>query len=53
MLLVYCLKDVSFASAAGFLPVLIAHLVVDGLYVWKRNTLVGTMCYMILTQLVF
>lgn len=57
MLVVYCLKDVSFASASGFLPTLIACLVVGILYIWKRNTLVsivsGTVCYMILVQLVF
>lgn len=57
MLVVYCLKDVHFASASGFLPALIASVVVCGTYVWKRNTLVsiisGTVCYMILVQLVF
>lgn len=57
MLVVYCLKDVSFASLAGFLPPLIASVVVGVLYVWKRNTLIsiiaGTACYMILVQIVF
>ena len=57
MLVVYCLKDVSFAGAEGFLPSLIACLVVGALYVWRRNTLVsiiaGTVCYMVLIQLVF
>ena len=52
MLVVYCLKDVHFASVSGYLPALIACLVVGVLYVWKRNTLisivVGTVCYMIL-----
>ena len=57
MLVVYCLKGVSFTSMAGFLPSLIACAVVAGLYVWKRNTLIsivaGTVCYMLLVQLVF
>jgi len=57
MLVVYCLKGVTFTSAAGFVPSLIACLVVGALYVWKRNTLVsivcGTLCYMLLVQVVF
>ncbi len=57
MLVVYCLKGVTFTSAAGFVPSLIACLVVGALYVWKRNTLVsivcGTVCYMLLVQVVF
>lgn len=57
MLVVYCLKGVSFKSVAGFLPSLIACLVVAVLYIWKRNTLIsiiaGTICYMFLVQVVF
>ncbi len=57
MLVVYCFKEVTFTSIAGFLPQLIACLVVGILYVWKRNTLIsivcGTICYMILVQMVF
>ena len=57
MLVVYCLKDVSFMSVSGFLPPLIACIVVAVLHVWKRNTLIsivsGTVCYMVLVQLVF
>ena len=57
MLVVYCLKDMSFASVGGFLPQLIACLIVALLYVWKRNTLIsilaGTVSYMLLVQLVF
>lgn len=57
MLVVYCLKGVTFTSVAGFAPSLIACLVVGILYVWKRNTLVsivaGTVCYMLLVQVVF
>lgn len=57
MLVVYCLKGVTFTSVGGFAPSLIACLVVGVLYVWKRNTLVsivcGTVCYMLLVQVVF
>ena len=57
MLVVYCLKGVSFASMAGVVPRLIACVLVAALHVWKRNTLVsivgGTVCYMLLVQLVF
>jgi len=57
MLVVYCLKDISITSAASYLPALIACLVVGGLYVWKRNTLIsivaGTVCYMFLVQTIF
>ena len=57
MLVVYCLKGVSFQSLTGFVPSLISCLVVAGLYVWKRNTLLsigtGTVCYMLLVQFVF
>lgn len=57
MLVVYCMKEVDFASASGFLPELIACLTVGASYVWKRNTLIsivcGTVCYMILVQTVF
>lgn len=57
MLVVYCLKDVSFTSTAGYLPALISCLVVGVLYVWKRNTLIsilcGTICYMLFVQVIF
>ena len=57
MLVVYCLKDIRFAEPSGYLPPLIACAVVGVLYVWKRNTLIsiiaGTVCYMLLVQVVF
>ena len=57
MLVVYCLKGVSFTSLSGFLPELIAGAVVVVSYLIKRNTLIsiiiGTVCYMILVQVVF
>ena len=57
MLVVYCLKDISFASLGGFLPYVIACAIVVLLHIWKRNTLIsiisGTVAYMLLVQLVF
>ena len=57
MLVVYCLKDVSFTSAPFGIPELIGCAVVAGLHVWKRNTLLsigtGTVCYMLLVQFIF
>ena len=57
MLVVYCMRGVSFTSPSGFLPALIACAVVAALHLWRRNTLVsivsGTVCYMLLVQLVF
>ena len=57
MLVIYCLKDVSIVSGSHGLPELIAIAVVIGLHLWKRQTLLsiagGTVCYMLLVQLVF
>lgn len=57
MLVVYCMKNVSFGSLEGFLPELIAGVTVAGLHIWKRNTLLsilgGTVLYMLLVQVVF
>ena len=57
MQVVYCLKDVSFSAPGGWLPQLIGCLVVAGLHIWKRNTLLsigaGTLCYMLLVQFIF
>ena len=57
MLVVYCLKDVSFSAPGGWLPQLIGCLVVAGLHIWKRNTLLsigaGTLCYMLLVKFIF
>lgn len=54
MLVVYCLKDVSFANHMDWLPELISVIGVVILHVWKRNTLLsiigGTACYMLLTH---
>ncbi|MBP3691805.1 MAG: AzlD domain-containing protein [Clostridia bacterium] len=57
MLVVFCLKDISFLSLAGYLPAVISVAVTALLYVWRRNTLLsiiaGTLCNMLLVQLVF
>ena len=57
MLVVYCLKGIHFSTVSGFLPTLISCVVVGVLYIWKRNTLLsiicGTVCHMLLVQLVF
>ena len=57
MLVVFCLKNVSFGHINGFMPELIASAVVAGTYAWKRNTLasiiIGTVCYMLLVQFMF
>lgn len=57
MLVVYCLKGVSFVQAPHALPELLSCAAVVLLHLWKRNTLLsiggGTVCYMILIQFVF
>lgn len=57
MLVVYCLRNVSFFSGSHGLPELISCALIVVLHVWKRNTLLsivgGTACYMILIQFVF
>lgn len=57
MLVVFCLKNVSFLSAPHGIPEAIASVLVVLLHVWKKNTLLsivgGTVCYMLLVQLVF
>lgn len=57
MLVVYCLKNVSFLQSPHALPELIGCAVVVLLHIWKRNTLLsiggGTICYMLLVQIVF
>ena len=56
MLVVYCLKGVSFLSAPHGLPEIIAVLLVVVLHKWRHNTLisitVSTAVYMLLTQFV-
>lgn len=56
MLVVYCLKNVTFAAPSGWLPQTAAALVTAGAYLWRKNTLFGiicgTVCCMILTRVI-
>ncbi|MBR3910841.1 MAG: AzlD domain-containing protein [Anaerotignum sp.] len=56
-LVMYCLKGISFSSAAGFAPMLIASALTALLHIWRGNTMLsifgGTVCYMLLVQMVF
>ena len=57
MLVVYCLKNVDFASGAHGLPEFVSIAATVALHLWKRRMLLsilgGTLCYMALVQLVF
>ncbi len=57
MLVVYCLRNISFTAFPFGIPELLGCAVVAGLHLWKRNTLlsigVGTVFYMILVQTIF
>ena len=57
MLVVYCLRGMTFSSVGGFLPQLIAGALTAGLYLWRKNSLLsilgGTACYMLLIRFVF
>lgn len=57
MLVVYCLKAVDLTAFSYGLPELIALLATVGVHLWKRqmilSILTGTVCYMLLVQLVF
>lgn len=57
LLVVYSLKDVSLLTGSHGLPELISVAVVIVLHLWKRQMLLsiagGTVCYMLLVQLVF
>ena len=57
MLVVYCLKDTTFTAAPFGIPELLCCALVAVLHIRKRSTLLsigaGTLCYMLLVQLVF
>jgi branched-subunit amino acid transport protein AzlD len=57
MLVIYCLKDISFTAAPFGLPELISLGVIVFLHLWKNKTLLsigaGTVLYMILVQFIF
>ncbi len=54
LLVVYCLKNVSFTGGTFGIPEIISLMVVILLYRWKRDMLVpmagGTICYMVLIR---
>ncbi|RKM60334.1 branched-chain amino acid transporter AzlD [Butyrivibrio sp. CB08] len=55
LLVVYCLREVSFLSSPFGIPELVAGAFVVGMQVWKRNAvlsiLLGTAVYMLLIRL--
>ena len=57
LLVIYCLKGVSWLSAPYGAPELIAIAAVAAVHLWKGNVLVsiagGTVLYMLLVQTVF
>ena len=57
MLVVYCLKGVSVTQLSSVIPAILGVGITAGLHLWKHNTLLsilgGTVCYMVLVQMVF
>ena len=57
MLIIYCLRGVSFLTPGGWVPQLLCVGVVVALHLWKHNFLFsvfgGTVLYMVLVQTVF
>ncbi len=57
LLVVYSLKSVNLLTGSHGIPELISLCLVVGLHLWKRQMLLsiagGTICYMLLVQLVF
>lgn len=57
MLIVYCLKGISFAAPGGWIPTLLAGGAAVLLHLWKGNDLLSifgaTVLYMVLVQGVF
>ena len=57
MLVIYCLKGISFVGSPYGIPELVSCIIVVLLHIWRRNTLLsilsGTVTYMLLIQLVF
>ena len=57
MLVVYCLKGVTFTQLSSVVPAALGVGITAGLHLWKHNTLLsiigGTVCYMLLVQMVF
>ena len=57
LLVIYCLKNVSLLTGSHGIPELVSIAVVIALHLWKRQMLLsiagGTVCYMLLVQLLF
>lgn len=57
MLVVYCLKDISFVEGNHAIPELISIAVIVILHLWRKNSLLsigcGSLLYMLLVQYVF
>lgn len=57
LLVIYCLREVSLFAGNHGIPELIGIVAVVLLHIWKRQMLLsiagGTICYMLLVQLVF
>lgn len=56
-LVVYCLRYTSFSVSSQWVPPLAAAALTALLHLWRKNTLLsvvgGTVCYMLLVQVVF
>ncbi|MEA4922579.1 MAG: AzlD domain-containing protein [Eubacteriaceae bacterium] len=57
VLVVYCLRNISFYHAADWMPMFIAIVITAALHIWKKNNLLsiggGTVCYMVMVQAIF
>lgn len=57
MLVVYCLKNTDFTGVSHGIPEIVSVFLVVVLHKWKHNTLLsilgGTVCYMLLVQILF
>ena len=55
MLVIYCLKDISFSASPWGIPALVAVAVTAALHVWKKQMVLsicgGTLMYMLLIRL--
>lgn len=57
VMIFFCIKDIHFRAPGGYLPYIISLAVTAAVHLWKKNTFLsitcGTVCYMLLVQLVF
>ncbi|NLL72608.1 MAG: branched-chain amino acid transporter AzlD [Clostridiales bacterium] len=57
MLVIYCLKDISFIDCPYALPEIISIAAITAMHLWKKNTLlsigIGSALYILLVQFVF